>query len=58
MEQQNAVGMVSREITTVLDIANTNQELAAETDKTAAQSLLQSQELEQVVASVKLKEEL
>lgn len=58
MEQQNAVGMVSKEITTVLDIANTNQQLAAETDKTAAQSLLQSQELEQVVASVKLKEEL
>lgn len=57
-EQQNAVGMVSKEITTVLDIANTNQQLAAETDKTAAQSLLQSQELEQVVASVKLKEEL
>lgn len=57
-EQQNAVGMVSKEITTVLDIATTNQELAAETDKTAARSLLQSQELEQVVASVKLKEEL
>ena len=52
------MGMVSKEITTVLDIATTNQELAAETDKTAARSLLQSQELEQVVASVKLKEEL
>ncbi len=57
-EQQNTVGLVSKEIRTVLDIAHTNQQLAAEADKTAAHSLLQSQELEQVVASVKLKEEL
>ena len=56
-QQQNAVGLVSKEIHTVLDIATTNQQLAAEADKTAAHSLLQSQELEQVVASVKLREE-
>lgn len=56
-EQQNSVTMVSKEITTVLDIANTNQQLAEKTDETAAQSLLQSQQLEQIVVSVKLKQE-
>lgn len=56
--QQDAVELVSSEIATVLDIANTNQELAEKTDETAAQSLLQSKELEEVVAAVKLKEEM
>ncbi len=56
-EQGEAVAMVTQEITTVLDIANTNQQLAEETDQTAARSLSQAEELEQVVASVKLREE-
>ncbi|MDO4168005.1 MAG: methyl-accepting chemotaxis protein [Eubacteriales bacterium] len=56
-EQGEAVALVTREITTVLDIANTNQQLAEETNQTAAHSLSQAEELEQVVASVKLKEE-
>lgn len=57
VEQQEAVHLVTQEITTVLDLANTNQKLAEETDETASRSLLQAEELEQVVASVKLKEE-
>lgn len=57
-EQHNAVGLVSKEIHTVLDIANINRQLAEEADKTAAHSLLQSQKLEQIVTSVKLKEQL
>lgn len=57
VEQQDAVHLVTREITTVLDIANTNRRLAEETDETASRSLLQAEELEQVVASVKLREE-
>lgn len=56
-EQKNAVHLVTQEITTVLNIANTNQKLAEETDKTASHSLMQAEELEQVVASVKLREE-
>lgn len=58
VEQQEAVHMVTQEITTVLDIANTNRQLAEETDETASRSLLQAEELEQVVASVKLREEV
>lgn len=57
VEQQEAVQLVTQEITTVLDIANTNQQLAEETDETAARSLSQAEELDQVVASVKLREE-
>lgn len=57
VEQQDAVHLVTQEITTVLELANTNRRLAEETDKTAAHSLLQAEELEQVVASVKLREE-
>ncbi|MBO5485000.1 MAG: methyl-accepting chemotaxis protein [Lachnospiraceae bacterium] len=56
-EQKNAVHLVTQEISTVLDIANTNQKLAEETDITASRSLSQAEELEQVVASVKLREE-
>lgn len=56
-EQKEAVDLVTQEITTVLDIANTNQKLAEETDETASRSLSQAAELEQVVASVKLREE-
>lgn len=54
-EQNDAVNLVTREINTVLDIANTNQKLAEETDKTASHSLSQAEELDQVVASVKLR---
>lgn len=56
-EQKEAVHLVTQEITTVLDIATTNQKLAEETDETASRSLSQAEELEQVVASVKLREE-
>ena len=41
----------------MLNIASTNQELAKETDETAALSLKQAEELEQIVSAVKLKEE-
>ncbi len=56
VEQKEAIGMVSDEVHTVLDIATTNQELAKETDETAALSLQQAEELEQIVSAVKLKE--
>lgn len=56
-EQKETVLLVEKEITTVLDIANTNRKLAEETDETAARSLKQAEELKQVVASVKLREE-
>lgn len=57
-EQKEAVSMVTREVDTVLKIANTNQNLAKETDETAARSLVQAEELGEVVAAVKLKEEM
>lgn len=57
VEQKEAIAMVSDEVHTVLDIANTNQGLAKETDETASLSLKQAEELEQIVSAVKLKEE-
>lgn len=57
LEQKEAISMVSEEVKTVLDIADTNQRLAKETDDTAAMSLKQAEELEQIVSAVKLKEE-
>lgn len=57
VEQKEAIGMVSEEVHTVLNIADTNLELAKETDETASQSLKQVEELEQIVQAVKLKEE-
>lgn len=57
-EQKDAVLLVEKEISTVLDIANTNRKLAEETDETAARSLKQAEELKQVVESVKLREEV
>lgn len=57
VEQKEAIDMVSEEVHTVLNIANTNQELAKETDETAALSLKQAEELEQIVSAVKLKED-
>ena len=55
VEQKEAISMVSDEVHTVLAIVNTNQELAK--DETAALSLKQAEELEQIVLAVKLKEE-
>lgn len=54
-EQKEAVSMVTEEVDKVLQIANTNQELAKETDETAAMSLTQAEELGEVVAAVKLR---
>ena len=55
VEQKEAMEMVSDEVGTVLEIADTNQGLAKETDETASLSLKQAEELEQIVSSVKLK---
>lgn len=57
VEQKEAIAIVSDEVRTVLDIVNTNQGLAKETDETASLSLKQAEELEQIVLAVKLKEE-
>ena len=56
-EQQEAVGQVSEEIRKVLEVAGANQELSERTDETAARSLQQAKELEQVVEAVTLREE-
>lgn len=56
VEQKEAITMVTEEVHTVLSIADTNQRLAKETDETAALSLKQAEELEQIVSAVKLKE--
>lgn len=55
-DQKEAVSMVTKEVSKVLEIANLNQQLAKETDETAALSLSQAEELGEVVAAVKLKE--
>ena len=47
--------MVTEETDKVLEIANINQQLARETDETAALSLKQAKDLGEVVAAVKLK---
>lgn len=57
VEQKEAIETVSEEVKTVLAIADTNQEAAKETDETAAVSLKQAEELEQIVSMVKLREE-
>ena len=56
-EQQEAVVQVSEEIQKVLEVAGANQELSEKADETAARSLQQAQELEQVVEAVILREE-
>ncbi len=53
--QKAAVAMVTEEADRVLEIANTNQQLAREADETAALSLTQAEELREVVAAVKLR---
>lgn len=55
VEQKEVMEMVSDEVDTVLEIADTNQGLAKETDETASLSLKQAEELEQIVSAVKLK---
>lgn len=57
VEQKQAIEMVSDEVHTVLEIADTNLGLAVETDETASLSLGQAETLEQIVSAVKLKEE-
>jgi len=57
-KQKEAVSMVTKEIDKVLQIANTNQQLAKETDEIAVMSLTQAEELGAVVTTVKLREEL
>ncbi len=54
-QQKEAVHTVTKEADKVLEIANTNQQLAKETDETAELSLNQAAELGEVVASVKLR---
>ena len=57
-EQKEAISMASEEVSTVLSIADTNQQFAKETDETAAASLKQAEDLEQIVSTVKLREDL
>lgn len=55
MQQKEAIDMASQEVRTVLSIADTNQQFARETDETAAVSMKQVEELEQIVSMVKLR---
>ncbi|WP_318709857.1 methyl-accepting chemotaxis protein [Candidatus Acetatifactor stercoripullorum] len=55
VEQKEAIQMASQEVQIVLSIADTNQDFAREMDETAALSLCQAQELEQIVSVVKLR---
>lgn len=54
-EQKQVVFMVTEEVSKVLEIAKTNQQIAQETDETASLSLTQAEELEEVVEAVKLR---
>ncbi|MBD5519965.1 MAG: methyl-accepting chemotaxis protein [Lachnospiraceae bacterium] len=56
-EQHEAIDQVTEEIQRVLEVAGANQELSEKADETAARSLQQAQELEQVVEAVTLREE-
>ena len=55
LQQKEAIDTASQEVRTVLAIADTNQQFAKETDETAAVSLQQVEELEQIVSMVKLR---
>lgn len=55
-EQKEAIKTVSEEVETVLSVADINQKLAKETDETAAVSLEQAEQLEQIVSMVKLRD--
>lgn len=56
LQQKDAIRTASQEVQTVLSIADTNQQFAKETDETAAVSLQQVEELEQIVSRVKLRQ--
>ena len=58
LEQKEAISMASEEVETVLSIADTNQQFAKETDETAAASLRQAEDLEQLVSTVKLRNDI
>ncbi|MDE7029021.1 MAG: methyl-accepting chemotaxis protein [Lachnospiraceae bacterium] len=55
LQQKEAIGTASQEVQTVLAIADTNQQSAQEMDETAAVSMNQVEELEQIVSIVKLR---
>lgn len=55
VEQKEAIATASEEVCTVLSIADTNQQFARETDELASISLQQAEELEQIVSTVKLR---
>ncbi|MDE7324102.1 MAG: methyl-accepting chemotaxis protein [Lachnospiraceae bacterium] len=55
LQQKDAIDTASQEVRTVLSIADTNQQFARETDETAAVSMKQVEELEQIVSMVKLR---
>lgn len=57
-QQQEAVSQVSEEVKKVLEVAGANQELSKKADETAAKSLQQAKDLEEVVEEVTLREEL
>lgn len=55
-EQTTAVDYVNNQLTSLREIADTNQHLAEEAEKTATSSLTQSEHLKDYVAQVKMKE--
>lgn len=55
VQQKEAIDTASQEVQTVLSIADTNQQFARDTDETAAVSMNQVEELEQIVSMVKLR---
>ena len=55
LQQKEAIDTASQEVRTVLSIADTNQQFARETDETAAVSMKQVEELEQIVSMVRLR---
>ncbi|MDE6984738.1 MAG: hypothetical protein K2O99_09450, partial [Lachnospiraceae bacterium] len=55
LQQKEAIDTASQEVQTVLAIADTNQQSAQEMDETAAVSMNQVEELEQIVSIVKLR---
>lgn len=55
LQQKEAIDTASQEVQTVLSIADTNQQFARDTDETAAVSMNQVEELEQIVSMVKLR---
>ena len=56
MEQTTAVDCVNSQLESLKSIADANRSLAEETDKMAASSLAQSEDLKDYVSQVKMKE--